>query len=395
MRAFADDFWEIRRTGRDPIAAGLTAERVAAYLEESWGAAYPPVPARELVAALPREWWMPMLDAALAVALTPEARGARELVKAVAVREPALFASDPLALLARQAVPPGFLRTQARTVVPALREALAGAHPQAIAAAVALLRLGVEHEGEVQRALDAGVLEANGFAWAARGVGYELEGSRLRRLFAPGAYELAFAPGALDGLASRPQPAPAWREGERSRAMGGSVEAVDASGAHVVLQHVLTLDPVPEDLGVSLARLVLAVDLGALTDEGTPHSLRHEEDGSVRALGRPGAPHPALVQMRVQLSRIEGQALDRRWGEGPGARCDRVGGLPFFVQEPMYPECPGCGRTMVHLMSIDSGLPLAAPGRFESLELEWGSGGVANAFWCDGCRTSTWTWTCS
>lgn len=393
MRVFADDFWELRRSGRDPIAAGLTAARVAAYLEDSWRAAYPPVPAGEIVAALPREWWMPMLEAALAAALSPEARGARELVKAVAAREPALFASDPMALLVRRAVPSGFLRAQAATVVPALREALCGA--QGVVAATALLRLGVAHEGEVQRALDGGGLDARALAMAVGSVGYEIEGGRLRRLFGGGVYELAFAPGTFDALPSRTVPAAAWREGERAHAMGGTVDGVDASGARVVLQHVLTLDPVPPDLGVSVARLVLAVDLGALTEEGTAHAYVHEADGRVRVLGRGGAAHPTIVEMRVQLARIEGAALDRTWGEGPGARCDRVGGVPFFVQEAAYPACPGCGRAMVHVLSIDSGLPLAAPGRFESATLEWGSGGVASAFWCDGCRTSAWTWACT
>lgn len=61
-----------------------------------------------------------------------------------------------------------------------------------------------------------------------------------------------------------------------------------------------------------------------------------------------------------------------------------MGGHPCWVQQVgEYPACPECGRTMLFLLQLDSGLPTADGG-----ECARGNSGMCYAFCCDACRVS-------
>lgn len=198
--------------------------------------------------------------------------------------------------------------------------------------------------------------------------------------------------------------APPKHVGAHEHAMGGWVWATHPSGVRVRMHHVITLDPVPEGLGITLSRLVLAIDLDWCRDERVERYFAHDAHGELVANDRRIDPesianeesHPPLRAMRVQLVPIAGdEALDRRWGRRNGERCDRVGGEAFDVQGPPEADCSACHRPMRHVVSLDSGLPLEGVLPNGTSDLWWGSGGVASCFWCDGCRTSAWSWACT
>jgi hypothetical protein len=160
------------------------------------------------------------------------------------------------------------------------------------------------------------------------------------------------------------------------------------------LHHVLTLDPVPADLGISASRLVLATSLDALAEEGCEHFCQHEPDGTVVTDDETGS-HPAFRETRVSLVRSPAARFQDWDNRKRDENLFRLGGFPVFVQAPSYPRCSRCKKTMMHLLSLDSDLPLDSEGPNGCVDFDWGSGGVANIFWCDGCRVSAWTWGCT
>jgi len=102
----------------------------------------------------------------------------------------------------------------------------------------------------------------------------------------------------------------------------------------------------------------------------------------------------AFRPTQVKLVRSPAMSLFQSWGEGIDENLCRLGGYPVFVQSPSYPNCIECGLRMPHILSLDSGLLLEEP-RQGTTEHAWGSGGVANGFWCDACRISAWSWDCT
>lgn len=401
MKAFEARYWEMRRAGTDPARAGFTAEMVEGYvLATAEHVTYPGVRPSELLSMFPRGWWWPAMEVILHGERRPGRwKSDREYVEALAEAEPEHFAHDPLALVARGIHNDRFHRTHRATVTPPLLAALADeACPYREQVAVLLLMLSSEHVPAIERALASDVVEGWGLAHA----GYACEDGRLRPLFGDAAFELAYPDGYF-ATEAHPRPRAPRAPGAPSHTLGGRVDALADDGSVVRMHHALTLDPVPPGLGVTLRRLVLGFDLAALAYEGVEHFYAHDDEGRLRADDERAEPdgvaeeavHPALVETRVQLVPIDGEARHRTWGDGPGARCDRLGGHAIFVQDDVYPTCPGCHRHMAHLLSLDSGLPLDGPDANGRRELDWGSGGVANAFWCDPCRRSAWSWACT
>ncbi len=402
MKDFEARYWEMVRAKSDPASAGFTAELVNDYvLATAEHVMYPGVRPLDTLRTFPRAWWWPAMEVILEGERLPGSwRSDRDYVRALAMVEPERFARDPLALVVRQIEMDALFRAHREEVTPLLRAALHDlecAHRAEVARI--LLMLSREEEDDVDRLLAQGLLLHA--EWPLRWAGYAVEDGRLRRLVGDAVFELAYEPGHF--TEPRRNAAPAFDASAPTHALGGRVEAAHASGARVRMHHVITLDPVPEGLGVSLSRLVLALDLAWCADEGVERWFAHDERGEPIAdddrideetVAREEA-HPAIASTRVQLVPITGEALHRTWGQSSEARCDRVGGLAYFVQDASYPDCTTCGRVMPHLLSLDSRLPLDGLLDNGTRELWWGSGGVATCFWCDRCRVSAWSWACT
>jgi hypothetical protein len=163
------------------------------------------------------------------------------------------------------------------------------------------------------------------------------------------------------------------------------------------LHHILTLKPVPADLGVTGRRaLKLEVCLSCLGWEQVELFYRHDERGAPRSLreGRsritPRFPAGPLKSGEARLGRAGPRWAWQSWSSLGKPNLNRVGGPPAWVQSADYPDCPECGRTMSFLMQLDSNLPAEQGG-----EWDWGSGGMGYARWCGACRISAWRWQCT
>jgi uncharacterized protein (TIGR02996 family) len=237
-------------------------------------------------------------------------------------------------------------------------------------------------------------------------VGLASTPSGWRSLFTDRAWHIVFPEGYLEEKDWRRKDHPTWHVSPtdtdaRPMPFGGSGQGkcVFCGGK---LHHMLTLDPVPEGVGVTgLRRLSLEVCLSCLGWEevnlfyahdgndgnGTPAPI---EDQGRRT--RPRFPVGPLRPAAVTLAETE-----RRW-LWPAATCGgseenihRVGGPPSWVQGADYLSCPRCRKAMSFLLQLDSGLPAEDARR----EWAWGSGGVGYCLWCDGCRVSAWLWQCT
>jgi hypothetical protein len=63
----------------------------------------------------------------------------------------------------------------------------------------------------------------------------------------------------------------------------------------------------------------------------------------------------------------------------PGLARHQIGGYPAWIRTDRFPRCPGCGRGMRFLASIDSGMSA-----FGRLPFE----GILYGFWCGSCAVS-------
>jgi hypothetical protein len=369
-------------------------------------------PYADALRIFPAAWWADALRDVLRSRST--SRGAAHFVKALVEIEPAFFDSAPQELVPWRI---GLARTM-RALLAHPGVALEGlrrmaddpketAPWQAVGYAL-LLDPSAEAYAAVETKLAAcAEPERRAAQWDLASFGFEVHEGRLRRLWPELMGHLRFPPGYLTGWRAEREEV-ARPPGEAIPALGalpfgGVVEGRTPDGHAIPLHHALTLDPVPTGLGITTPRLVLATSLDALLDEGAPHYHRHDPSGAVvtphRRVGDPDlrkATHPAIRSASVAIVRSPAERRFQSWGESNGEESlFRLGGLPVFVQEPQYPGCIDCQRPMIHLLSLDSGLPLEAPGPHGTLHLDWGSGGVANVFWCDACRVSAWTWACT
>ncbi|AKU97425.1 hypothetical protein AKJ09_04089 [Labilithrix luteola] len=406
-KSFDERLDKVRYNEPSLATAQFSRDEVVAYIEakaqEKTDFGYP---YRDVLKLFPRDWWLPSIEAILKARWNAD--GARCFVDALFQAEPSYFADAPHELLDWNV---GFARTMrmlqarpdvAREGLRRMFETRDGSDRWRAAAHLALLD--ASEEPSLGRALaavtvpdssdDAAKRSMSIAQWGLREYGYELRGDTLHRAWPRAAFHLAFPPGYLGG---RPKEALEFPPGEAlpsTFAFGGAIEGRNAEGGRVRLEHILTLDPVPPGLGVSASRLVLAASLWILEDERTESFYRHHPDGTIETESDEVRPHPAFQSTQVRLVRSPATKRFQSWGEGTDENLYRLGGYPVFVQSPSYPNCIGCGLRMSHLLSLDSGLPLEEP-RHGTTEHAWGSGGVANGFWCDDCRISAWSWDCT
>jgi|GEM_PF-3977955 len=181
---------------------------------------------------------------------------------------------------------------------------------------------------------------------------------------------------------------------------GGWRTVSKPSGKPLRLQHLITLDPVPENLAIkSVKRIAFVTDLYMVEDEGAGTYYRHTENGDVIieedddtwAYQGPEeyiSNYPAFKPCTLRLADLGEKYLIQ--GGKYGENNFRVGGRPHFVQDYYYPDCSGCQEKMQVVVQMDSDIP-----QEDGNEFYWGSGGIAHLYWCDHCRVSCICWSCS
>lgn len=191
----------------------------------------------------------------------------------------------------------------------------------------------------------------------------------------------------------------------------GGLAPVKKSGKTIRLHHVLTLDPIPENLSIqSVKRLVLVADLDEMIDESTDAFFRHDEKGNPSMVRKKHfweikedgyrferreetdeGEEEHLISERPFKEcsiRLSDQGERYRFQDGEyGENNFRVGGRPHFIQDYHYPECCDCNQTMHFVLQMDSGI--TQEGGSDWL---WGGGGFGYIYWCDDCRVSSICW---
>ena len=98
-----------------------------------------------------------------------------------------------------------------------------------------------------------------------------------------------------------------------------------------------------------------------------------------------GTPKPAPVpDLPVTFHPTPPRWRLQDWGSSNGTQnLNRVGGPGSWIQDAIYPDCPGCQREMPLLAQLDGGTRFADSYGWE----EW-TEGLIYMFWCADCRVS-------
>jgi len=222
--------------------------------------------------------------------------------------------------------------------------------------------LAVAHTLELPRSVDD---------YLAR-VGLERTVDGVRQLYPSSVYKVAF-----DETA----------EGD-TVTFGGAYEASTCPACGKILDRILTVDRVPDGLGISLPSLTLATCLQCLGWEVERFYYQHNVDGVPVPIAYDGGavdPQFPTDPFDLRRARLVPMPPNRQWDS-----VTRLGGFPNWEQLPEYLNCSNCRRTMPVIMQVTSGHQNGP-----NSCVEFGDAGLAYGYWCDACRISGWMWQCT
>lgn len=243
---------------------------------------------------------------------------------------------------------------------------------------------------EVMRQVQARCSNVEHFADALADVGYEVDGDAYQQLYPDRVLHLAFPlddpdalPTAVPGMPAgfRSASHPTWTLPElgapRYRFGGRGATTCDRCGD--VIDHLLTLSPIPDGLGIrGLTQLEIAVCLSCWAEEGE-ESYQHDVQGRPHDLPHRDPAHDhkwrqveSLPETTVGLAALGPRWRWQAWDHSENL--NRLGGLPFWVQYPEYQPCPLCDRSMHFLLQLNLD--------------EITSDGLGYVLWCNLCKVS-------
>jgi hypothetical protein len=169
------------------------------------------------------------------------------------------------------------------------------------------------------------------------------------------------------------------------------------------LHHLITLDPVPTNLGIkSLNKVTFATCLTCLGwDREMPMFCEHDADGKPRdmiavAKKTPEFPAGPLVETTVHLVETPARWHWQDWGLASNSQnFNRLGGHPSWIQDADFPVCPWCNVRMKFIFQLGDSLMSTSEAFGPAKEWQWGSGGNAYVCWCDACKVSGTFWQCT
>jgi hypothetical protein len=239
--------------------------------------------------------------------------------------------------------------------------------------------------------------------WAVdlRSVAWDSGGGQLIRLAPPATYHLCFPDGFLRPFrwagTNHAITHPTWQlpaERATPASFGGLADSM-CPRCRGRLHQLLRLPVIPPGLGISTCQaLELVTCLRCLGWSASAMFFTHDSHGSVTAtIAEPGPdtgfdPEPRpLPTADVTIVPTPARWQQQDWALSNSLEnLNRAGGEPTWIQDPEYPQCPGCPRRMHFLAQLDS-LDFA-----DGSQWLWGSGGIAYILWCDPCRISATLW---
>jgi hypothetical protein len=232
-------------------------------------------------------------------------------------------------------------------------------------------------------------------------VGFSREPDGFRQLYSDQIYHLQFPRDyAANWLGDDWVPDDTWQElSDRPYRFGGELTGQHCAICGGTLHHLVTF-PAAALLRAtcSLPSLTLATCNHCIGWEPRVLTLHHDEQGipQSHAPASPAAPEFYYAPFEETTVALTPTPERYRWQDWThDENIHRLGGHPAWIQQPEFPECPGCQRTMTFLLQLNSRLPFVQPNPEELGVMEWGSGGIAYFFWCDSCRVSAGTWQCT
>jgi hypothetical protein len=231
-------------------------------------------------------------------------------------------------------------------------------------------------------------------------VGFLLEDGILKQLYADITYHLVFASDYRIDRRDWQMLHPTWHlsADEMLSSRFGGLSTGTCAVCRGKLHHLITLDDIPEGLGVTgLRGLELSTCLSCLGQEEPHLFYQHNKTGSPSNIYQRSEPRtPRFIAEPFQLTQVNLAKTPDRWHWQDWAvsnareNLNRLGGYPSWIQSSEFLDCPKCQKVMTFLMQLDSDLPLQ-----NGSSWLWGSGGIGYVLWCDSCKISGYTWQCT
>lgn len=158
--------------------------------------------------------------------------------------------------------------------------------------------------------------------------------------------------------------------------------------------HIITLDPIPKGLNISLPTLVLGCHLRELNENGVVY-YQHDEQGIPHKIGEletiEWVEEHAMVPTEVSIVPTDARWVYQSWaGSNSRENLFRIGGEPTWIQNADLLTCPISGEKMQFIMQLDSEVPDVQGG-----EVYYGSGGICYIFYCEKSRVSGYVMQCT
>lgn len=151
------------------------------------------------------------------------------------------------------------------------------------------------------------------------------------------------------------------------------------------LFHVITLDPIPDFLEVSIKKLILGFEFEYYEkafykhdEDGFPHHFQTEEVSEKFEVDE-------IAPTKIRLLKTPKRWYYQDWAlSNDRENLNRFGGEPTWIQRADYPICPQTGETMQFLFQIDN-IPSIG-------EYGFGGEGIYYFFYCDISKISTYVY---
>jgi len=173
---------------------------------------------------------------------------------------------------------------------------------------------------------------------------------------------------------------------------GGTISNLEEYG----INRIITIDPIPNSISIeSVTKLTIAMNFDKAfwipIKLNSPYFLQHDLNGDpIKELVKLEKKEiefykeDPLVECYVKIVQTPSKYIHLTESKNEW----RIGGMPFWIQEPEEVECPSCKQSMEFIIQLPSGDLKNIKGE----GVHYGAHGITYGFWCDNDQIMGYIW---